>query len=490
MASHGLPVAGASAVRLGFWFNHDHDGWSGATITLRSRDSVVVMAVLATVVGLTANRSWAICRFFLHRFARPMESDTTIKARLGKQEQVILRNSETAGSALLGILRLVWAQRKMSEHIHRIPWKPIVLSAVMLAHFAAFIAAGVLTSQVFSARRTVISKNTATCGQWQHIAVENDSPDLPSLLANAYEVQFTKSEEAHNYVRNCYSQGSSRGILDCGKLATRSIPFTVKHDADCPFQAGACLNGPNSAVVFDSGNISLQDLGINFRQAKELFVRRKSTCAPMSDEPFLGRVYTNQDQGYEHLGSQATVREYEFYNSSEPGDGGKYIFQPERSSYGYDLHSFYTPTSPKYAWKPPFFSHTNDSDTSLTLLRGSGVQFMHPSDDPVFAAHEVAEVSKSSGGIPPDYTAYKMDHFLNIIACHETAQFCSSITGQCSPWAGLNTKRRMQNILGELLLEGKPKEGTEAIYATSLVTFLLGHTSIPYSIAGRPAGSV
>lgn len=96
------------------------------------------------------------------------------------------------------------------------------------------------------------------------------------------ELTINLTIDAENYVRSCYPQGGSQGILECNKFLTRSFSSTTEEEVPCPFQDTACLPDANSAVILDSGNITFSQLGFNTKHGKDLSINRRSTCAVMS----------------------------------------------------------------------------------------------------------------------------------------------------------------------------------------------------------------
>jgi len=98
---------GTDAVYTGFWINWDRGRILGATLTLPDTQAVPLLAALAILVALAGNRSWHLCRLTWHRFLRGKEEHSSaIKTRRRKQ-QVVIRNSETAGGATVGLFE-VW----------------------------------------------------------------------------------------------------------------------------------------------------------------------------------------------------------------------------------------------------------------------------------------------------------------------------------------------------------------------------------------------
>ena len=278
-----MAEAGSSAVHTGFWIDRDREGpVQGATLTLTNRKAAALLAFLAILVTFAANRSFKICRFWLHRSIHPSDVGTDSVTRKAKRRpQVILRNSETAGSALVSLLEVSIFERSGSPVSGRAILTSVLLKLAITAHWLVFITLGILTSQVVMGR-TVVSRRTSTCGKW---AVKGTPPSIESAAASdeyrkaQNELWYNWTMDADNYVHNCYGGQSARGFFDCSKFMSRSLPFSEEHNVTCPFEHGICLAGDNSAFAMDSGDISISALGINRKHSKHLSVLRRSTCS-------------------------------------------------------------------------------------------------------------------------------------------------------------------------------------------------------------------
>jgi len=272
--------AGSDAVWVGFWIDYDRGGRvRGASLTLRNKHAAILLAFLAVLVGLSANRSWKIWRLTLLAPFQGLKSGTMRK----KELQIIFRNSETTGATLWSLLTLpLTVQGPLSTR----DWLATLLAGILaLAHMLGFLAAGILTSQVVLGRH-VTSKNTPTCGQWisKYSVSKSGFSSDPDTWAGT-EMYTNLTIDADNYVRNCYPQGVSREVLQCGTLMSRYIKFEENHNVECPFSTETCKNGSSSAFELDTGQIPLDLLGINSRFSKDLSFRRRSVCASIYSSP-------------------------------------------------------------------------------------------------------------------------------------------------------------------------------------------------------------
>ncbi|KAL5314225.1 hypothetical protein ACEPPN_018650 [Leptodophora sp. 'Broadleaf-Isolate-01'] len=87
-----------------------------------------------------------------------------------------------------------------------------------------------------------------------------------------------------------------------------------------------------------------------------------------------------------------------------------------------------------------------------------------------------------------------MDNLLNVIACDERAQFCSSATGQCTEWHGLlrgieANKTDYQTLLGKDTIKLNSTDELDLLATMTLIKLMLQDTAIPNSIQGRGAAA-
>lgn len=485
-----IPRSGASAAYTGFWVDHDQ----GRFLTLTNQNAAALLSFLAVAVTFAGNRSWRIIRYMLFqiicRHHKRLGQSTAPTRRL----QIILRNVVTAGSALWAFIELLWNRRstisfsEQSDGLPRSPrstrrayWKTSALALASGLHLAAFVAAGILTSRILIGR-TVVSKAISSCGQWQARGESTLSYSPSPGLLTYQSLRLNETLDAENYVRNCYPLGVSRGILDCDKLLIRSLPYQLEHGVPCPFGATLCSDRPDDGFAMDSGTISFQDLGLNSKFAKGLSVQRRSVCAVVPDEPFLGEIYP--------LEGNATMRSYLYYLT--PGmDIQGFFYRNENSSATYKLLALHMPFEPANIIKL-LRPESNDHDPSIITLRSNGVQFLSTQDDPWFSVHSRVKFDNSSG-VVPEMVIYETDHFLNIIACKEATRFCSSLSNECSPWTGLSPSAahmsRAISIIAGSHVQSGTSEFEEFSKVITLVALSLQYNSLPHSISDRPASS-
>lgn len=122
-------------VYTGLWINHVKGSTYGATLTLSRQAGNFLIAFLALYVSVTGQEFWTISRFFLHkRLSSESQSDG-----LYHQQQAILRNAESAPSAVRHTFSLTIAWRNRSTRVfYRL--LPIWTTAILIS--AAFGVAG------------------------------------------------------------------------------------------------------------------------------------------------------------------------------------------------------------------------------------------------------------------------------------------------------------------------------------------------------------
>ncbi|KAF2868559.1 hypothetical protein BDV95DRAFT_596905 [Massariosphaeria phaeospora] len=484
MADSTVPDSGASAVHIGFWQNYDGGRLQGALLTLSNQNAAALLSFLAVAVTFAANRSWKICRFVLYQYLRTHTDENDTAAQSRRQLQVILRNIVTAGSTLWTFIDMFWTRRRERQSALQWNWKPTVLAILSATHLAGFIAAGILTSKILVGR-IVVSKRIDSCGQWQ---AKNSSD--PASLLSYQTLRLNETLDAENYVRNCYGQGVSRGILDCGKLFTRSLPYQVEHDVACPFGDDLCSDNPKGAYAMDSGLISFSDLGINSQFASRLSVQRRSLCTVVPDGPFKEQTLTSDDLPVT-LRANETIEVYKFLTIDEEDDSNLY-YRSDNYSGTYNLMAYHLPYEPEQI-AAPIRPNPNDHDASVILLRQNGVQYLTTHDDPWFSVKQGIEFDNSTGLIRPDLIRYETDRFLNVLACDERVRFCNALTNTCSPWTGLYTSTYNLNTAISILA-GPSMHNTTTAYdelgkTVTLVSLSLPLTSLPDSIRNRPGAS-
>jgi hypothetical protein len=436
--------AGVDAVKLGVWTDYSRGKVLGSTLTLRNRDAAVLLAFLATLVSVTASRTWKCTRFALFQaFSNGTEAVGKQTNDQPRKNEVLLRNSETAEGAGMNILgQAVRSSDKNLEPAGE-SWRKTATVVVAFGHWTFFIVAGILTSQILLGR-TVISKVTPTCGRWK-TAVGDGATD-PVQIRIWEELEFNQTTEADNYVQNCYSSLGSQGVLDCSKLQTQALPVIVEHNATCPFPASEiCIGGNSAAFAMDTGNVSYSALGINCPTCNHLFMRKRTVCSPIDRTPFWVGTYNSTTITAEFseyapylYDDFDLIQLYTFGNSSIDGNPAYYWVSLDwnKALFAYEITPMVIPSDMQnMSFNAPQLRFPDASHSaSLILISAFGVPFENQSDDPVFSVHQPYDSTNAIGGA---ISLYRMDRLVNIIGCDEQYQLCSSLTNKCTPMAGL-----------------------------------------------------
>ncbi|KAH8674355.1 hypothetical protein BGZ60DRAFT_429373 [Tricladium varicosporioides] len=418
-----ITLFGTNAVYEGFWNDRDRGKILGATLTLRDSRAIPLVAALAIIVGLAGGRSWHISRLLWHTWLHVKYDDTNAIKESRRKQQVILRNSETAGGATIRLIEM-WFDFGFVRVIRECSPKGIILVLYAIGHWISFIALGVLVSQIVLGK-TVVSKTLPTCGQWYPKAVA-ENPEHTQVYR---ELTLNLTIDAENYVRSCYPQGGSQGILDCSKFMTRSFSSKTEGKVSCPFEDTACLPDARSAVILESGNITFSQLGFNSKYGKELSVRRRSTCAVLTLLVLLKALLTVMETSPAALADTSNdTRVYSFYKMNSTAEEFPIRGIQNELSNSYKLISFYLPFEPGELH--PAFLPKPHNDISLILMQNLGIKYLQPQDDLWFSAHGHFEFNNSTSLISDSPILYRTDHFLNLITCEEQYRFCSSITHQ------------------------------------------------------------
>lgn len=483
----------ASAVYTGFWLDHSRNRINGTNLTLKTSHAQALLAFLVVLITFSGTRSWKFWRYLIHSFIRPHQHDPLHH----REQQTIIRNTETASSTLLSYIELLWDRSKVlrSMSVGRL-CTLFLLMLFMLVHWLGFVGLGILSSQIATGN-AVQSKRTPTCGWW--VAKGWNDPSVFNLaLANvkdlssgietfstSLELNLNETLNAENYVRNCYDP-ESRAIFNCDKFMVRGLGHQTEM-VDCPFEGGVCSTSTQQAVALDSGPIPFSKLGINWKDAGKYHVRRRSVCSPLTEEPFK---YTDAEEAaaISDLGGDpkfmnfSNVNMYAYYTMA---NGKNFTMTDIGEPTGYEFSAYQAldtgsgspaaaPIRPRGAFEK--------ADTTLLHMRAPEIFTVEKSSDPFFLFDKVVERQLSVFQGRPNYALSKP---LNTIACHEAATFCSS--DYCTGWLGLTNTTSALSLpeLQRLTGTTSPSDAESTGFATLLIAMILRQTSIYESISNR-----
>ncbi|KAG9605358.1 hypothetical protein KCU77_g839, partial [Aureobasidium melanogenum] len=157
-------MSSQQSVYTGFWTNWAEGQILGTTLTLSARDGAYLIAILALFVKVTGGFLWRIISFVLFR-----NSPTSGWNGLFHQQQAILRNSTSGGTALFQFLQSAWCWREKAKSTIPRSMRLALLAAI---HIAIFAIAGAFSSRVAvtDSQVLLVSPN---CGLWSFLS-QND----------------------------------------------------------------------------------------------------------------------------------------------------------------------------------------------------------------------------------------------------------------------------------------------------------------------------
>jgi hypothetical protein len=454
--------------RVGIWTDYSKSQVFGAVLTLRNRDAAILLAFLATFVGLASPRAWKLTRFFLFQISIKRQTEVEINQdRLPQLHQVVLRNSDSPIGSFFELIS-IFANPKESQSESPLlrTWTRIFLLCVAIGHWMIFIIAGILTSRIFLGRM-VCSATTPTCGIWS---------STNNTIYN--EIELNKTIESDNYVRNCYSHSGLFGT-DCGKLYRQAIPFAVQHNTTCPFpDASTCIS---PGFTMDTGNTTFTTLGLNCPLCDELSFNRRSTCSVLDDAYFQIAKYTKEN--LTNIANDDSIYAYYFFTNTNGIPMEVYV-RDNMLRQTYDLSTYNLSPFPQNRLHPRIQHNEDHHGVSIVTLAGVGIKYNLRYDDPWFDVHSGIRLDNGSVAVG----LYQMSRWLNIIGCDEQYRLCSSKTLNCTPWyAIMDIKNPLTyEVLGVDLT--KDADAYRKVQSTAgLVDIVMADTGIPSSVFGREA---
>ena len=271
-----------ATVYLGTWINWTDGRILGSTLTVTSRAGAYLIAFLALFVRIAGGHLWTIIAYltFLYR-SKAQDQDIYYH-----QQQAVLRNTVTEMGAILGLVKIASAWRKDPD-VQR-PYRraaPILMVAAF--HVAAFLAAGIFSSKVTSARSEVLIRGPI-CGTW---ALRSENVGYIARTPGNEGAESSSIADSHSNLISASNQVASCNISSplaqeiCLSYGPQPITFSIDRNISCPFVEEMCIN--QLAVRFDSGLLDSQlHLGINAPPSDRTSYRRVLTCAPIVTENF------------------------------------------------------------------------------------------------------------------------------------------------------------------------------------------------------------
>ncbi|KAF2707658.1 hypothetical protein K504DRAFT_535293 [Pleomassaria siparia CBS 279.74] len=390
-------MAGSAFVYYGAWINWTRGAVNGATITLSAQNSGIMVAGLAIWLSIAGGSLWRILAMAFHH------QRTTRNPRDGLhyQQQVILRNATTPGTALWQFISL-FSWRKLTR---RPIWRsfPLIITAFVI--LAVFFLSGVLVSEVTRTTGSEVLIRSDQCGNW--------TIDATSVLRIQTKL-LNGTITAASYARSCY--GGASKALECNRYEIQSLPYTTSDDDACPFADGICRS---DVFSLDTGKISSNDhLGINSKPDDRITYQRKTSCTVLDVENYRFMLnYTAAQDSHFRSGNNVTFT---------------YNLRSSTVGHGYDLHS--VDHSSGYSlednlWHPRDVLLRNDGDVSLMFLAANDILYYGEVADPMFNATIPMRSFMDNG---KDITLYASTDYVTVMGCLDRHQFCNPTNEQCT----------------------------------------------------------
>jgi hypothetical protein len=267
-----------SGVYLGVWTNWSRGYILGATLTLNRFNATLLIAFVSFFVGFVGTRFWRIICLILHRYySRPDE----FQDGLYHHRQLILRNSESADSSFLSLIRLSHAWRGLVDNRLSRTLPLIFLSAFT---FLGFITASGFTSLVSTGIGTDVLLDGVNCGVMYPMSTGTESWNV------LVPYESDRVSDAANYAQQCYSP-NSYSVFDCNRFVVTQLPTTINYTASCPFQndKGICRSDTGN-LVLETTMDSTEHLGVNTPEDERIQIKARLHCSPLSTQGRSGSV--------------------------------------------------------------------------------------------------------------------------------------------------------------------------------------------------------
>ncbi|KAK6712240.1 hypothetical protein SNK05_006694 [Fusarium graminearum] len=243
-------------IYTGSWTDWSRGRVLGATLTLSSRDSSLLLAFIAAFVTVVAIRLWLIIAFTAHQLAAAGGKHDG----LYYQRQVILRNVKSAPAAAWLFLQQAWHWRGIAGSSFS---RTLPLALFCIIYSVGFAILAVFSSQISDSASAYRLLRSPSCGF-----------QIPS---EEYQKATFDNQRAALYSKECYSNTSSPV---CNMLPTRELEW-ASSSVDCPFGGKVCLDTP--AFKMESRMIDTHyDLGLNNPPKNRLKYKRETICSPLN----------------------------------------------------------------------------------------------------------------------------------------------------------------------------------------------------------------
>ena len=278
-----------SYIYTGPWINWSRGAVLGSTITLSQQYGSLLTAFLGILVTVAGAACWTVQSFLIHQHRIKKGPSNAMHC----QQQVVLRNSDSAGAVVWQMIQVAWAWRKLAR---KSSLQSLWLALWPLCNMLLFSVAGVFSAEVTKAAGNETLILSPNCG---YLLPDSNRSDLPVIMqssaSNALEANDTLTASA--YARACY--GKKLVGLQCYQYPKPNIPWTNKTDLPCPFGGDICKD--TGGFEMDSGLIDSHDLlGINSKVSDRVHHRRVTSCSVLQTTEH-SYYYNATDSGMEFV---------------------------------------------------------------------------------------------------------------------------------------------------------------------------------------------
>lgn len=350
-----------------------------------------------------------------------------------REQEVILRNSESDLCTLTNVWFLIWAWRSFGrllpgERLRESKRSSAILLLLSLVHWMSFLFLAASLPYLLSKGQpnpvVLLSSNSCV----PYLAEQQETSRFWSIEST----QVSLLNFAVRYYDSCYNDDS---MVDCNRLEHPRISWNETRES-CPFRENACLTD-TEAIGFDTGHLKLDLFGLNRPDAQDLTLRRRTTCAPINATLFQTE-------------SQASLDGFRYYNfSASPLEqasilsGGPLDVKIGRNPYRNDYEVVTVTRMGDRRFNGPSVKAAfdrSDADMTVVIIDKEDVKYPSPVDDAVFGAHRLvhkldARVRNHEGVEPAAMgpsTWYAADDPVSIIGCADQAEVCYTPDSVCT----------------------------------------------------------
>ena len=272
-------MSSVTSIHTGVWTNWSHSAIVGTVVTLPTRGGAILLVFLALYVSIAGGKFWNIICFVAHQYRA--RKKTKLNDGLFHQQQVILRNSGDAVGVAWELFRASFRWRK---EITRSCLGSLWLVGIAILNLIAFLAAGLLTSEVTRAAGAEALVRSKACGFWDIPLTVSGAP------TQAWQTKvLNETVSAATYARNCYQ--TAEDPLHCRTYTVQQIGWKTNPNVTCPFASGMCYFSDTAAYEMDTGPIDSHiHLGLNTPKSERITYRKVTTCAPLHTKKFTKLV--------------------------------------------------------------------------------------------------------------------------------------------------------------------------------------------------------